>query len=60
MFHDVYIYFFGILCWFSLKNLCLHRFISYFDEVSNLALVGHSSRDGIAVKIPYGVDVLLH
>ena len=25
-----------------------------------LALVGHPSSDGITIKIPYGVDVLLH
>ena len=25
-----------------------------------LVLVGHLSSDGVAMKIPYGVDVLLH
>ena len=29
-------------------------------EVSPLAFVGHPSWDGITIKIPYGVDVLLH
>ena len=29
-------------------------------EGASLALVGHSSSDGVTVKIPYGVDVLLH
>ena len=27
---------------------------------SSLALVGHPSSDGVTIKIPYGVDVLLH
>ena len=29
-------------------------------EGASLALVGHPSSDGITIKIPYGVDVLLH
>ena len=28
-------------------------------EGASLALVGHPSSDGITIKIPYGVDVLL-
>ena len=28
-------------------------------EGASLALVGHTSSDGITIKIPYGVDVLL-
>ena len=27
---------------------------------ASLALVGHPSSDGTTIKIPYGVDVLLH
>ena len=27
---------------------------------ASLALVGHPSSDGVTIKIPYGVDVLLH
>ena len=29
-------------------------------EGASLAFVGHPSTDGVAVKSPYGVDVLLH
>ena len=29
-------------------------------EGASLALVGHPSSDGAIIKIPYGVDVLLH
>ena len=29
-------------------------------ECASLALVGHPSGDGIMIKIPDGVDVLLH
>ena len=29
-------------------------------EVASLTLVGCSSSDGVTIKIPYGVDVLLH
>ena len=29
-------------------------------EGASLALVGHPSSDGIMIKIPYGVAVLLH
>ena len=29
-------------------------------EGASLALVGHPSGDGVTVKMPYGVDVLLH
>ena len=29
-------------------------------EGASLALVGHPSSDGVIIKIPYGVDVLLH
>ena len=28
--------------------------------IQSLALVGHPSSDGVTIKIPYGVDVLLH
>ena len=27
---------------------------------ASLALVGHHSSDSVTIKIPYGVDVLLH
>ena len=29
-------------------------------EGASLALVGHPSSDGVTMKLPYGVDVLLH
>ena len=29
-------------------------------EGASITLVGHPSSDGITIKIPYGVDVLLH
>ena len=31
-----------------------------WGEGASLALVGHSSSDGVTIKISYGVDVLLH
>ena len=34
--------------------------LTYWGEGVSLALAGHHSSDGITVKIPYGVDVLLH
>ena len=33
---------------------------SYLIGSASLALVVHHSIDGITIKIPYGVDVLLH
>ena len=30
-----------------------------WGDGASLALVGHPSSDGITIKIPYGVDVLL-
>ena len=34
--------------------------LTSWRESASLALVGHPSSDGITIKIPYGVDVLLH
>ena len=34
--------------------------LTSWGEGASLALVGHPSSDGIMIKIPYGVDVLLH
>ena len=33
--------------------------LTSLGEGASLALVGHPSSDGIRIKIPYGVDVLL-
>ena len=33
--------------------------ITSWGEGASLALIGHPSSDGITIKIPYGVDVLL-
>ena len=34
--------------------------LTSWGEGASLALGGHPSSDGIEIKIPYGVDVLLH
>ena len=34
--------------------------LTSWGEGASLSLVGHPSNDGITIKIPYGVDVLLH
>ena len=34
--------------------------VTSWGEGASLALFGHPSSDGITIKIPYGVDVLLH
>ena len=34
--------------------------LTSWGEGASLALVGQPSSDGITIKIPYGVDVLLH
>ena len=34
--------------------------LTSWEEVDSLALVGHASSDGITIKIPSGVDVLLY
>ena len=34
--------------------------LTSWGEGASLDLVGHSSSDGIKIKIPYGVDVFLH
>ena len=36
-----------------------HKFTSW-GEGAFLALLGHLSSDGVMIKMPYGVDVLLH
>ena len=33
--------------------------LTSWGEGASLALVGHTSSNGITIKIPYGVDVLL-
>ena len=45
-----------ILGWCPAGSVFPHR----QEEGASLALVGHSSTDGITIKIPYGVNVLLH
>ena len=34
--------------------------LTSWGEVASLALVGHSSSDGITIKIPYGVDYYIN
>ena len=34
--------------------------LTSWEEGASLALVGHPSSDGVTIKIPYWVDVLLH
>ena len=34
--------------------------LTSWGEGASLALVGHPSSDGVTIKIPYGVDILLH
>ena len=34
--------------------------LTSWEEVDSLALVGHASSDGITIKIPSGVDVVLY
>ena len=34
--------------------------LTSWGEGASLALVGHPSSNGFKIKIPYGVDVLLH
>ena len=34
--------------------------LTSWGEGAFLALVGHTSSDGITIKIPYGADVLFH
>ena len=34
--------------------------LTSWGEVASLALVEHPSSDGVTMKIPYGVDVILH
>ena len=34
--------------------------LTSWREGASSALVGHPSSDGITIKIPYGLDVLLH
>ena len=44
-----------------LAGYLLCRGVSLISQAGAfLALVGHLSSDTVAVKIPYGVDVLLH
>ena len=44
-----------MLGWFPAGSVLPHGV-----KVSLLALVGYPPTDGITIKIPYGVDVLLH
>ena len=34
--------------------------LTSWGEVAYLALVSHPASDGVTIKMPYGVDVLLH
>ena len=34
--------------------------LTSWDEGASLALVSHPASDGFTIKIPYGVDILLH
>ena len=34
--------------------------LTSWGEGASLSLVGYPSSDGVTIKIPYGVDVLLH
>ena len=34
--------------------------LTLWGEGASLALVGHPSSDGVTIKVPYTVDVLLH
>ena len=34
--------------------------LTSWGEDASLALVGHPYIDGVTIRIPYGVDVLLH
>ena len=34
--------------------------LTSWTECASLALVGHPSSDGVTIKIPYGLHVLLH
>ena len=34
--------------------------LNLWREGASLALIGHPSSDGVMIKIPYEVDVLLH
>ena len=36
----------------------LQKFYTSLGEGASLASVGHLSRDGVTIKMPYGVDVL--
>ena len=52
----------GHRSYFVLYNGLVSRGVSLtsWGERASLALVGHSSSDSFMMKIPYGVDVLLH
>ena len=34
--------------------------LTSWGEGASVALVGHPFSDGVTIKIPYGVDILLH
>ena len=46
----------------TLKNLVgvQQDSVASWGESASLALVGHCSSDGVTIKIPYGIDDLLH
>ena len=44
----------------SSKCFSQTTFLTSWGEDVSLPLVGHLSIDGVTIKIPYGVDVLLH
>ena len=40
--------------------VCIGASLTSWGEGASLALVGHPSSDGVTMKVPYVVDVLLH
>ena len=44
----------------TLKYWVAGSVLTSWGEGASLALVGYPSGDGITIKIPYGVDVILH
>ena len=50
LYHEILKYWVGVQC-VSLTS---------GGECASVALVGHPSSDGVTIKMPYGVDLLLH
>ena len=53
-FNGHYFYFYSETLWCPVEPVLPQ------GEKASTALVGHPSSDGVTVKIPYGLDVLLH